>query len=231
MEIKKSLKSLDVKISKMANDLKVSRPTLDNYIDCFEKGLPIPNGSYQKIFEFLFASENMTSVEFAQKYDYVKRVMLKQVSQEVSNIAIDDRQKELADSIIKTLENKILNKQMLEFVNLFISNSHVELVRDICLYFNFTNGFENIKDFEISDKSKYLFSNISKIFNNYNSGNVQDIDFESYDKFLEKNQLLFDKKKVKVDDDAIINYIKANIDSENNLDFELLKKMIDSREV
>ena len=32
MEIKKNLKALDVKISKLATDLGISRPTLDTYI-------------------------------------------------------------------------------------------------------------------------------------------------------------------------------------------------------
>ena len=76
MEIKKSLKSLDVKISKLATELGISRPTLDTYIDYFERGIKIPNDVYQSIFEYLFSSEKMTSIEFAQKYDYVKRVML-----------------------------------------------------------------------------------------------------------------------------------------------------------
>lgn len=48
MEIKKNLKALDVKISKLATDLDISRPTLDTYIECYEKGQPIPNEGYQK---------------------------------------------------------------------------------------------------------------------------------------------------------------------------------------
>ena len=76
MEIKKNLKSLDIKISKLATELGVSRPTLDAYIEYYENGQQIPNEGYQKIFEYLFSGEEINSVEFAQRYDYVKRVML-----------------------------------------------------------------------------------------------------------------------------------------------------------
>ena len=53
MEIKKNLKALDIKISKLATELGVSRPTLDAYIEYYESGQSIPNEGYQKIFEYL----------------------------------------------------------------------------------------------------------------------------------------------------------------------------------
>ena len=76
MEIKKNLKALDIKISKLASELGVSRPTLDAYIDYYERGKLIPNEGYQKIFEYLFSGKEVNSVDFAHRYDYVKRVML-----------------------------------------------------------------------------------------------------------------------------------------------------------
>ena len=72
MEIKKNLKALDIKISKLATELGVSRPTLDAYIEYYESGQSIPNEGYQKIFEYLFSGEEINSIEFAQKYDMLK---------------------------------------------------------------------------------------------------------------------------------------------------------------
>ena len=61
MEIKKNLKALDIRISKLASELGVSRPTLDSYIECFENGHAIPNEGYQRIFEYLFSGEQINS--------------------------------------------------------------------------------------------------------------------------------------------------------------------------
>ena len=57
MDIKKNLKDFDIKISKMAIDFGVSRPTLDSYIECFENGKEIPNEAIQAIFVFLFSKK------------------------------------------------------------------------------------------------------------------------------------------------------------------------------
>ena len=100
MEIKKNLKALDIRISKLASELGVSRPTLDSYIECFENGHAIPNEGYQRIFEYLFSGEQINSVEFAQRYDYVKRVMLSDAKAGAEKNISDQRQ----DSILKNIK-------------------------------------------------------------------------------------------------------------------------------
>ena len=119
MEIKKSLKSLDVKISKLATELGISRPTLDTYIDYFERGIKIPNDVYQSIFEYLFSSEKMTSIEFAQKYDYVKRVMLADVKKTIETGLSDKREEYLANKISETVSSGAMSRELLEFIFLF----------------------------------------------------------------------------------------------------------------
>ena len=52
--IKCQLKSLDVKISKLASGLEISRPTFDTYVDLYENNQQIPNEKYQEIFDYLF---------------------------------------------------------------------------------------------------------------------------------------------------------------------------------
>ena len=111
MEIKKSLKSLDVKISKQATELGISRPTLDSYIDYYERGIKIPNDVYQSIFEYLFSSEMMTSIEFAQKYDYVKRVMLGDAKKSIETGLSDKREEYLAAQITETVSSKAMSKE------------------------------------------------------------------------------------------------------------------------
>ena len=69
MDIKGQLKQIDVKVSKLAAGLEISRPTFDSYLELYEKGETIPNDKYQIIFEYLFSNGCVSAVEFAQRYD------------------------------------------------------------------------------------------------------------------------------------------------------------------
>ncbi len=172
MEIKKSLKSLDVKISKLATELGISRPTLDSYIDYYERGIKIPNDVYQSIFDYLFSSEMMTSIEFAQKYDYVKRVMLGDAKKSIETGLSDKREEYLAAQITGAVSSKAMSKELLEFIFLFTNNYHVDLVQAICTYFNYTNGFKNIAEEEPSELNKAFFSQLAILFERYNAREV-----------------------------------------------------------
>lgn len=229
MEIKKNLKSLDVKISKLATDLGISRPTLDTYIDYFENGKSIPNEGYQKIFEYLFSNGEMNSIEFAQKYDYVKRVMLNDANTRVERSMTQQREELLSNKIRELINSNKINKPLLEFVNLFINNQDNSLVHAIYMYFNFTNGYEDMMKAKIDEIDKALYSNLSKLFEDYKMKNIQ-FNEEYYKLIINKNQNLFERKKVKPTQSDIINYIKSNLDDGTKLDVEALKQMIATME-
>lgn len=229
MEIKKNLKALDVKISKLAIDLGISRPTLDTYIEYYEKGQPIPNEGYQKIFEYLFENEEMNSIEFAQKYDYVKRVMLKDAKNGVERNYAEQREVLLSDKVKDMIDAGVLDKPLLEFITLFANNKDNDLVHAIYMYFNYTNGFVNMANDEIQDLDKALFSNFARLFEEYKNNNVE-FDEAYYKQIIDKNQSLFEKKKAKPTQTDIINYIKDNLDGGDTLDVEVLKQMIATME-
>ena len=228
MEIKKSLKTLDVKISKLATELGISRPTLDTYIDYFERGIKIPNDVYQNIFEYLFSSDKMTSIEFAQKYDYVKRVMLSDAKKTIESGISDKREEYLATKIIEAVSSGAMTQELLEFIFLFANNYHVDLVRAISMYFNYTNGFKDIVKEEPSEIDKALFSQLAILFEKYNARNIV-INEDSYQRLIEKNQSIFEKKKLKVSDEDILRYIKENLENSDSVDLDVLRKMMNDR--
>lgn len=225
MEIKKNLKALDVKISKLATDLDISRPTLDTYIECYEKGQPIPNEGYQKIFEYLFDTGEMDSINFARKFDYVKRVMLKDAKNGVERNFLEQREAALSDKIKEMIDDGTINKSLLEFFNLFANNKDNSLIKAIYMYFNYSNGFADMSKAEISELDKALFSNFSQLFEEYKKGNLV-LNTESYNQMLEKNRSIFEQKKAKLTQADIINYIKAKLNDKSELDVETLKQMI-----
>lgn len=229
MEIKKNLKSLDIKISKLATELGVSRPTLDAYIEYYENGQQIPNEGYQKIFEYLFSGEEINSVEFAQRYDYVKRVMLADARAGAELSIQAKRENAVVKNIIDILDSGTLEEPLVEFINLFINNKDKDLVKAIYYYFNFTNGFIDLSNVDVEEKNKALFSQLSKLFNDYQNDSIELLP-DYYEQIVDKNKRIFDKKKIKVNDSDIIEYIKNNLNESSNLNIEVLKQMIASRE-
>ncbi len=229
MEIKKNLKALDIKISRLATDLGVSRPTLDAYIEYYEKGQPIPNEGYQKIFEYLFSGEEMSSIEFAQKYDYVKRIMLADARSGAEKIIHEERATRLHDNIKQALDTGTIDSHLVEFINLFINNRNNELVKNIYMYFNYANGFADLSQREVELKEKALYSQLAKLFSNYNNDSIECLD-EYYNRLLDKNKQLIEAKKIKVNDTAIVEYIKSQLNASNELDIEKIRQLIESRE-
>ena len=229
MEIKKNLKSLDIKISKLATELGVSRPTLDAYIEYYENGQQIPNEGYQKIFEYLFSGEEINSVEFAQRYDYVKRVMLADAKTGAELSLQAKRENSVVKNIVDILDSGTLEEPLVEFINLFINNKDKDLVKAIYYYFNFTNGFIDLSNVDVEEKNKALFSQLSKLFNDYQNDSIELLP-DYYEQIVDKNKRIFDKKKIKVNDSDIIEYIKNNLNESSDLDIEVLKQMIASRE-
>ncbi len=229
MEIKKNLKSLDIKISKLATELGVSRPTLDAYIEYYENGQQIPNEGYQKIFEYLFSGEEINSVEFAQRYDYVKRVMLADAKTGAELSLQAKRENAVVKNIVDILDSGTLEEPLVEFINLFINNKDKDLVKAIYYYFNFTNGFIDLSNVDVEEKNKALFSQLSKLFNDYQNDSIELLP-DYYEQIVDKNKRIFDKKKIKVNDSDIIEYIKNNLNESSDIDLEVLKQMIASRE-
>ena len=69
MNIKKQIKNYDITLSTLADNLFISRPTLNSYIYLYENNKKIPSRRYQIIFDKLFSKEK-TIKEF---YDILKR--------------------------------------------------------------------------------------------------------------------------------------------------------------
>lgn len=70
--LKMILKQNDITLVQFANDLNISRPTLDVYIKNYSNGLELSNPLFQKIFDFLFEDTAISNEEFKNKYEYVK---------------------------------------------------------------------------------------------------------------------------------------------------------------
>ena len=69
--IKAVLKRNNILLSEFADNLNISRPTLDAYIRNYDAGVRLSNILFQKIFDFLFSDAQMSPEDFQRRYLYV----------------------------------------------------------------------------------------------------------------------------------------------------------------
>ena len=69
--IKAVLKRNNILLSEFADNLNISRPTLDAYIKNSDSGVRLSNNLFQKIFDFLFSDAQMSPEDFQRRYIYV----------------------------------------------------------------------------------------------------------------------------------------------------------------
>ena len=72
--VKEQLKKVGVTKQDLANILKLSRPTLDAYIDMYERGSMIPKKRYQIVFDRLFETE-LSGSEFEKALSSVNYLL------------------------------------------------------------------------------------------------------------------------------------------------------------
>lgn len=225
MEIKRQLKNLDVKISRLAQGLGISRPTLDSYIESYENGQQIPNEKYRKIFDYLFTDDVQSTIEFAKRLDYVKRVFLQTESNEIAESKEQSIRSNISDFAYKTKSGD----GFLEFINLLIDNRSVDLVNAISDYFNYVNGFKQYEESLENDKRKALFAWLYKIFYQYNANKIE-IDESSYNGFVEKSEKVYKKRISNSANYELLEYLRKNIPEGSNVNMEYIKKLLDKKE-
>ena len=97
------------------------------------------------------------------------------------------------------------------------------------MYFNYANGFADLSRKEIEVKEKAVYSQLAKIFADYNDNSIEVMQ-EYYNQLLIKNKELIAAKTIKVSDTVIVDYIKSQLSESEELDIEKLKQLIASRE-
>lgn len=70
--IKNILRQSGVTLTQFANDLNISRPTLDSYIDSYNLSRKISNVFYNDIFDFLFENPYISVEDFLKRYEYMR---------------------------------------------------------------------------------------------------------------------------------------------------------------
>lgn len=229
MNIKEQLRAIDVKVSKLANGLEISRPTLDSYISLYERGEKIPNEKYQEIFDYLFSEKNASAIAFAQKYDYVKRIMLAEVKQNMEDESAAKRRAFLSGSIIACANDESTNLETLEFIFLLMRNAESPAIKLLIEYICLSNGITDWNGKEMSEEEKAYFSSLSAFFDAFKAGKLK-INKKRVDALLERNaEMNGHRANKKPKEQELMDYLAAHGLNPANIDIEYIKKMLNSK--
>ena len=221
--IKYQLKSLDVKISKLASGLEISRPTFDAYVDLYENDREIPNEKYQEIFDYLFQDEIISPIDFAQKYDYVKRVY---IEKEQNDKQEDNKRRTfLSHSISKYAYDTSADMESLEFLYLILRSSDKPSIKLLAEYICLSNGITDFTDKELTDEQKAYFSSISKFFEDYKN-NVLTIDEERIEALLRRNEEMVKRRSKKEGEKELIQYLEEKGLDYDSINIEYIKSLL-----
>ena len=132
-------------------------------------------------------------------------------------------------NVVKIINESETTNETINFINLLLTNKDNELVKNICYYFNYSNGLLKIDTNTLSKKQLGLYSNLAKVFALYQNDTIE-VDDEYLKDLIEKNEKVRNRKIGKVQSEDIIKYIKENISDSGNIDFDLLEQMINAKE-
>lgn len=236
MPIKKYLKSLGITLKDFAERIDLSRPTLNSYIDMYDRGEELPRDRYQIIFDELFANKEKNKEEFEATLLAFEELLKQDARYGVSSLGAEE-----ADIITNLLyiAKKDLgiidwDSNIYVFINIVISHyRNLEVLRYLAMYFNVLNGLYPAES--VSDEEKpylaILFHAFSKLvkqdFDNYET---------YYGEFLVRREELNRKRKERIKNqrEMVNKKIKAVVEQADSAGIslseeEILERLINSK--
>jgi hypothetical protein len=218
-EIKKQLKTYDMKVSRLANDLGVSRPTLDSYIQYFENGQRLPSDKHNEIFNYLFSRKYDNPLDFHKSYAIVLEYLYKE------NSELIEQNIDQIKGITQEISTSPIDKPMLDYIQMLLKNRNNEIVKYIYNYFNYVNGTKQYIHENSSEVERALYSHLFKMFASIKKNSLV-IDTENYDMFVKSNRLKFNKDSEENKLKEIIELIKEEIGRDEEIDIEKIREIV-----
>ena len=186
MKIREFLKRYKLTLKELAEILELSRPTLNTYIEQFEKGEKISNNLYQHIFTEIFLKE------WKDRLEIIDRIKELKTSFNIKDVNMDEEycseNLELIDSIKEKMYRDMKGaKEVLplyKFINSVLYNYNGDTGLTGYIDYNlYLNSLKNID--EIEENEKILVSNIYPIMSNHVKNNLE-FNKEGYSLFLKR---------------------------------------------
>ncbi|WP_339055538.1 hypothetical protein KSU07_11175 [Fusobacterium animalis] len=165
MKIKDILKENNVKLIELSNILDISRPTLNSYIDEFEREGKISNKEYDSFFKKISKKNYKSKEELLGDINEFRELL---VNKKFSDLLPENLRllKNIYDKIYEDMKEKDKVVPIYKFIDSAINNYGED--KALSGYINYTlylNGLKEIK--EITTDDKILVSNIFPIMKKY----------------------------------------------------------------
>ena len=171
MKIKDILKENSVKLIELSNILDISRPTLNSYIDEFEKKGKISNKEYNSFFKKISEKSYKNREELLRDINELRETL---VNKKFSDLLPENLilLQNIYDKIYEDMKGKDKVVPIYKFIDSAINNYGED--KALSGYINYTlylNGLKEIK--EITTDDKILVSNIFPIMKKYEKSQLK----------------------------------------------------------
>nr|WP_314532012.1 hypothetical protein [uncultured Fusobacterium sp.] len=171
MKIKNILKENNVKLIELSNILDISRPTLNSYIDEFEKEGKISNKEYDSFFKKILKKNYESKDELLRDINEFRELL---VNKKFSDLLPENLRllQNIYDKIYEDMKGKDKVVSIYKFIESTINNYGEDKV--LSGYINYTlylNGLKDIKEMTVDDK--ILVSNIFPIMKKYEKSELK----------------------------------------------------------
>ena len=171
MKIKDILKENNIKLIELSNILDISRPTLNSYIDEFEKEGKISNKEYDSFFKKILKKNYESKDELLRDINEFRELL---VNKKFSDLLPENLRllQNIYDKIYEDMKGKDKVVSIYKFIESTINNYGEDKV--LSGYINYTlylNGLKDIKEMTVDDK--ILVSNIFPIMKKYEKSELK----------------------------------------------------------
>ena len=171
MKIKDILKENSVKLTELSNILDISRPTLNSYIDEFEKKGKISNKEYNSFFKKISEKSYKNREELLRDINELRETL---VNKKFSDLLPENLilLQNIYDKIYEDMKGKDKVVPIYKFIDSAINNYGED--KALSGYINYTlylNGLKEIKEITVDDK--ILVSNIFPILKKYEKSQLK----------------------------------------------------------
>ncbi len=165
MDINEFLKRINKTKTELAPELGISRPTLNQYIELYEKGNDIENDRYNIIFQRLFSNPNMDREGFDRQLESIKYLLERDKRYDIG--ALDpgaaDIVADVHDRMISDMSGGEWEKKVYDGILIVLSQYRIQpIMRELMGYFSDLNSDVNLDD--IQDDSKAYYSYYYRVF-------------------------------------------------------------------
>lgn len=197
--IKKHLKSLGITQMFLAEALNISRPTLDLYIDLYEKQKSIPRERYDIIFKRLFDEKIDDKDEFLKQLDICSTLLDRdeRLSTSGLNTCAADYISDIHEMLIDVAK-KDSDEQIYKFILLLLGSYKKNMI----LYYIMTYFVDLNLDTDpdgYDDNKKLYYSNLFDLFTEMVNNRIE-FKEEKYAEFLRRKAEISKQKKIRNDE-------------------------------